>query len=610
MTNARRRRRVPLLVFVYALSLGLVAITCAVLTAVVSDRVESTALASSLDADESFVNAFVREYLAPTDLTADALKPEADVRRASIEDRLRSLVARSGVLRIKVFGPDGTILYSDVPDLAGQNFGLEDDLVGAFAGNGFAEVSGGDEGEERDEHALPVEHVVGEYLPVHIASSIPVVFEMYRDAGPIIAAGDASRRDTIVITLAAAAVLAVLLYLIFRATQRRLAMQTAQLVDAERRDSTTGLLNHGSVVGELALLLEARRSSLGAVGLAIVDIDNFRLVNEAHGHAAGDEVLRSVGRILATELSNESILGRYGPDEFLVITPPSCAHDLEAAIARLRNALASLSLQFGVSERLPVTVSAGICFAPIHGEAATELLSTATVALREAKASGGDGVRVATEGDTTRIAEQSSFDVLQGLVLAVDTKDRYTKRHSDDVARYALFLSDQIGVAADLRQTIGIAGLLHDVGKIGIPDAILRKPAALTAEEYAIVKQHVALGDLIVRDLPDLGTVRAGIRHHHERWDGTGYLDRLAGTDIPAIGRILAVADAFSAMTTTRPYRKALDTREALTRLGDAAGTQLDAELVTAFITGIETVADPPLPEHSGTTGLVRLHVA
>jgi HD-GYP domain-containing protein (c-di-GMP phosphodiesterase class II) len=148
----------------------------------------------------------------------------------------------------------------------------------------------------------------------------------------------------------------------------------------------------------------------------------------------------------------------------------------------------------------------------------------------------------------------------------------------------------------ELLRTLRIAGLLHDVGKIGIPDQILRKPAALSAEEYAIVKQHVALGDAIVRDLPNLEQVRAGIRHHHERWDGQGYLDGLAGEEIPLIARILSVADAFSAMTTSRPYRKALSVREALDRLEDAAGSQLDEELVQAFVLGIETADDAPLP--------------
>jgi len=126
----------------------------------------------------------------------------------------------------------------------------------------------------------------------------------------------------------------------------------------------------------------------------------------------------------------------------------------------------------------------------------------------------------------------------------------------------------------------------------------------LTPDEYEIVKQHVALGDMIVRDVPDIDVVRAGIRHHHERWDGNGYLTRLEGEAIPLIARILAVGDAFSAMTTTRPYRKCLGVREALTRLEDAAGSQLEERLVRAFVDGIETAADPPLPESEGRGSL------
>ena len=225
------------------------------------------------------------------------------------------------------------------------------------------------------------------------------------------------------------------------------------------------------------------------------------------------------------------------------------------------------------------------------------MLAVATGALTEAKASGGNGVRVAdnTSNDLAA-AQRSSFDVLTGLVAAVDTKDRYTKQHSEDVARYAVFLADRLGLDPETRRSVELAGLLHDVGKIGIPDAILRKPAPLTTDEYAIVKQHVWLGDAIVRDLPNVEAIRAGVRHHHERWDGTGYLDGLAGEDIPLIARIVSVCDAFSAMTTTRPYRKALSVPEALERLERAAGSQLDPRLARVFVAGIRTAVDPPLP--------------
>jgi diguanylate cyclase (GGDEF)-like protein len=589
-----RRRRTPLLVLVYAASLTLVAGTCAALAIVVSSHVTGTALASSVAADASFVSGFVGAFIGPDDVAAGGPAP---ARQAEIDARLSDLVGSSGMLRVKVYAPDGTILFSDVAELRGQNFGLEEDLQDAFAGKPFADLTDGDSGEERGADALPAELVLEEYLPVRTATGIPLVFEIYRDAAPIAANAEASRRDTVIITLTAATILAILLYLIFRAAQARLSRQTRELLEAERGDALTGLLNHGSVVGELIGQIEAARPGGRAVGVAIVDVDNFRLLNEAHGHAAGDEALRQVARILRRELSNQSVLGRYGPDEFLVVAPPSCAHDLEAAIGRLRTGLQDLSLQFGVSERLPVTVSAGICFAPVDGDAATELLSMATVTLGEAKGSGGDGIRVAGGPIAgLKATEQSSFDVLQGLVIAVDTKDRYTKRHSEDVARYALFIADRIGMEAEPRRTLAMAGLLHDVGKIGIPDAILRKPAALTADEYAIVKQHVALGDMIARDLPNIELVRGGVRHHHERWDGTGYLDGLAGLEIPLFARILAVADAFSAMTTSRPYRKALDVEEAIRRLEDAADSQLDPTLVVAFVDGLRSASDAPLP--------------
>ena len=328
----------------------------------------------------------------------------------------------------------------------------------------------------------------------------------------------------------------------------------------------------------------------------MVDLDNFRLLNEHHGHEAGDSALLAVASLLAEHIDPRTTVGRYGPDEFLLIAPPAAIAALEPTVERIRVALVDLSLRFDDTDRLPVTVSVGIATFPDHAGSATALLSVVAGVLEEAKASGGDAVRIATTAAGEDPMASSTFDVLQGLILAVDTKDRYTKRHSDDVARYGTFLAERLELPADQVRTIGMAGLLHDVGKIGIPDHILRKPGKLTETEYAIVQQHVALGDMIVRDLPDIEQVRAGIRHHHERWDGDGYLDHLEGEGIPLIARILAVADTFSAMTTTRPYRKALSVKEALERLGDAAGSQLDERLVLAFIDGIEHAEAPPLP--------------
>ena len=373
------------------------------------------------------------------------------------------------------------------------------------------------------------------------------------------------------------------------------------------------MLNHGAVVGRLEAAMEQHRTAGRSLAIAVVDIDNFRLLNDTHGHPAGDEVLRRVADLLAAEMTPDSETtveaGRYGPDEFLLFWPDAAMARAEDAALDIRSSLADVAVHFGESEQLPVTVSIGIAEFPTHARSLADLLSAATVALQEAKAGGGDAVRSPQPKDEA--ATGASFDVLQGLVIAVDTKDRYTKRHSEDVARYAVFLARCLGLDEETLATIRISGLLHDVGKIGIPDALLRRPGRLTAQEFDTFKQHVALGDAIVRDIPNLERVREGIRHHHERWDGRGYLDGLEGEAIPIIGRIMAVADAFSAMTTTRPYRKALPVEEALKRLGDAAGSQLQEELVSVFIKGIETEADAPLPgEESSLIWLPQARVA
>ncbi|HUP54695.1 MAG TPA: diguanylate cyclase, partial [Methylomirabilota bacterium] len=515
--------------------------------------------------------------------------------RTKLEAQLATLIRPGEILRVELRRPDGTIVAADNPALRGRVMPVEGDFALAVGGAPKAVIVP-TETAEAGADPLGSQQLLREYLPISVDGKVLGVVGIWRDAVPIQDRLASVRRDVVLVTLTAALIAAALLFLIFRTAQRRLTRQTAELIESTRRDALTGTLNHGTIVGVLALETEAARAASLPVTIALIDIDNFRLLNENHGHGAGDQALQAVAGLLRGAVAEPMILGRSGPDEFLVVAPPAVSVELEPLVARLRSALVDLSLQFDLTERLPITVSVGIATYPEHAASATALLSTATTVLEEAKASGGDTIRVASNATAEEASTTSTFNVLEGLIIAVDTKDRYTKRHSEDVARYGMFLASRLDMDADVIRTIQTAGLLHDIGKIGIPDHILRKPGKLTATEYDIVKQHVALGDMIVRDLPDLEQVRAGIRHHHERWDGDGYLERLEGESIPLIARILAVADAFSAMTTTRPYRKALDLREALDRLGDAAGTQLEERLVVAFIEGMEHAADAPLP--------------
>jgi diguanylate cyclase (GGDEF)-like protein/putative nucleotidyltransferase with HDIG domain len=398
------------------------------------------------------------------------------------------------------------------------------------------------------------------------------------------------------VTLGGGVVLAGLVYLLFGAASKRLRRQEARLAEARRRDPLTGLLSHASGVTMLTELMESNRTNGGSVGIAIVDVDNFRMLNDIHGSPAGDEVLIQVADALRGESGSWAGLARYGPDEFLAIAVGPAARELERGLMRVREALELVDVRPEGSEKLPITVSVGISYFPFHAASVIQLVSAATIAIGEAKAAGGNRIEIANAWTGEPREPHTTFDVLRGLVLAIDRKDRYTRLHSEDVASYALFLARRIGSDEGLLAAIRVAALLHDVGKIGVPDEILRKPGRLTPHEYEIVKQHVTLGDLIVRDLPDIEVVRAGVRHHHERWDGAGYVDGLGGEQIPVIARILAVADAFSAMTTTRPYRKALSVEQALEELTAGRATQFDAHLVDAFVAGVQYDPTAPLP--------------
>ncbi|HET9498044.1 MAG TPA: diguanylate cyclase [Candidatus Limnocylindria bacterium] len=592
--RSARSRRPFLLALVFGIFLMLIGVTATALVAVTAMHLSSATLQAVVDRDRSLVELFVNGNVTAADID------ENGPTRASaeaLEALLGTLTAQDEILRIDLRGVDGSVLASSTPDQRGRAPAPSDAMLTAIGGTPSVNLLETAAVTDVGDAALGTDQVVQEYLPLLSDDHEPLaVVAVWRDAAPLLGKVDAARRDIVLVTLTAAVLLAMVLLGVFWAAQKRILRQQAELIESERRDPLTNLLNHGAVVTILADAVETARAKGRRFGLALVDIDNFRLFNDTHGHDAADQVLLRVAGWLQREDGEGKAIARYGPDEFLLVLPGAGWTEMEAAVARIRTGLSGESVQFGESEQLPVTVSAGICLYPDHADSVTELLSAVTVAVGEAKASGGDAVCVAQLGDERQKSVSGSFDVLQGLVIAVDSKDRYTKRHSEDVARYAVFLAGKLGLDPDLRRTIHLAGLLHDVGKIGIPDHLLRKPGKLTAEEFDIFKQHVALGDAIVRDIPNVELVRTGIRHHHERWDGKGYLDGLEAGEIPVIARVLAVADAFSAMTTTRPYRKALAVEEALMRLGDAAGRQLEEDLVAVFIKGMETAPDAPMP--------------
>jgi diguanylate cyclase (GGDEF)-like protein/putative nucleotidyltransferase with HDIG domain len=577
-TTDRTTSAPRLLLLVFGIFLVLVGITASALVAVTSQHLAETTFSSLVERDRSLLNVFANDHLTMADLVG---LPSDDLREA-----LDALAIEDELVGVDIVDRDGaTVIAAGDAAAAAADAGR---LARALRGEASAALDGA---------------MVTEYLPLTTEAGDTVgAVVMRRNASEVLAGLADSRRDVLLVTLVSAAVLATVLVFVFRAAHQRLVRQQHQLAEASRRDALTGMLNHGSVVALLADRIEEARRDSSPIAVALIGIDNFRLFNDTHGHEAGDQVLLRVAELMAEAAGPDGIAGRYGPDEFVVVHPGEDAERLEASTRELQSATRAMAIRVGDSEELPVTVSIGIAGVPAHASSVTPLLAEASVALTEARASGGDVVVVARTGEE-RSGFAGSFDVLQGLVLAVDTKDRYTKRHSEDVARYAVYLARRMGMD-EMLEPVRLAGLLHDVGKIGIPDRLLRKPSRLTDAEVKVFNQHVALGDAIVRDIPHLDDVRAGIRHHHERWDGGGYLAGLTGEEIPLVARIIAVADTFSAMTTTRPYRKALPIPEALRRLRDAAGTQLQPELVDAFASGIETDTDAPMPNETSDVWL------
>ena len=365
--------------------------------------------------------------------------------------------------------------------------------------------------------------------------------------------------------------------------------QLTEALERADRDPLTGLLNHRAFHRRFNEEADRAQRTGSSLAIAVLDLDNFKFFNEAYGHLAGDDVLRQTAEALRSCCRSYDTPARFGGDEFALLLPETGANAKQLRqdlLARLQN------LTFrpeGSPVALPLGLSVGIALFPDEAPTRLEVLEIADTRLRRSK-SGGDGENVAD-----RLCEQLShsiagFGMLNALVTAVDTKDRYTRRHSEDVLRYSLRLARALGLDEDFLHTVQVAALLHDVGKIGVPDAILRKPGKLTDEEFEAVKQHPLMGAIMVGAVAGFEKTLDAIRHHHERWDGNGYPFGLKGDETPLIARLMAVADAFSAMTMDRPYRKGMPREKALEILREGAGTQWDPTCVGAFLSEAEAI--------------------
>jgi len=350
-----------------------------------------------------------------------------------------------------------------------------------------------------------------------------------------------------------------------------------------RSDPLTGCLSLRSFRGRLAEEAERARRHRRPLSLVLLDVDGFRDLQRHHGYPVGDDLLVAVGAVLRAGTRSQDLVCRTGGDEFALLL-------VETTNADARICLERILLELEVLESGPVrgtSISAGIAAQERASASPEELLDHAGRALARARAEGAGRVAVHCEETTLEpgLGEDSPHrDVVEALAVALLERDRYTGEHSESVVEMAGSVARSLGLSGAEVERVRAAALLHDIGKVAIPDAILHKPAPLDEQEWQLMAQHPVIGERILRVIPGLGSVARIVRHEHESWNGTGYPDGLAGEEIPIGSRIILACDAYHAMTTDRPYRAAMSYAEAIEELLSSAGRQFDPRVTQAFV--------------------------
>jgi diguanylate cyclase (GGDEF)-like protein/putative nucleotidyltransferase with HDIG domain len=406
-------------------------------------------------------------------------------------------------------------------------------------------------------------------------------------------------------------------------------------------DGLTGVKTHRFLME--ALSAEWKRSTRAnrPFALVLMDLDRFKFVNDFYGHLEGDVILRRVGHILEQNCRRSDVVARYGGDEFVILMPETSMEQARQLANKLRTWVASDPLLRDKN----ITASFGIAGFPIHGSTPQELLQVADSSMYLSKHQGGNSVSSAEQGDpndgkrwkkdvleaylgvtlkrlfstgpqafeeiyrrlelfTRSLVDQGPgasekelppavVETVTSLALAIDAKDQYTQGHSQKVSAYAVMLAQALNLEQAEVEEIRLAGLLHDIGKVGIPEGILNKSGPLDATEWETMKTHTELGAKILEPLETMSRIRLMVRHHHEYYDGSGYPDRLQGESIPYGSRVIAIADSYDTITSERSYKKGRSPEEAFTELERCAATQFDPAIVRVFVEKMRRLPDP-----------------
>jgi len=360
-----------------------------------------------------------------------------------------------------------------------------------------------------------------------------------------------------------------------------------------RTDELTGLLNRKYFYE--VLQSEYAKDEERSLSLVIINIDDFKLYNELYGTREGDTALQNVARILSTCVGENGHVARYSGKEFAVILPgfdQLSAKNLASIMLRQIN---EMDRREGDYTLKTLTASVGLCSIPSMAKDVFQLVRYADMAVYHVKRNGKNAVLAYSSSDsitrqtTQEIDKKESAyseyaNTIYALTAAIDTKDHYTFNHSNNVAYYSAELAYAINMSPENVEIIKEAALLHDIGKIGIPEHILNKPGQLTNEEYEVMKGHVENSIGIIRHLPSLDYVIPAVIGHHERYDGRGYPRRIAGEDIPLMARILCIADSFDAMISRRSYKQSYSIEFTLNVVAEESGKQFDPKLAEVFI--------------------------
>ena len=397
-------------------------------------------------------------------------------------------------------------------------------------------------------------------------------------------------------SILALGVVTVLLGLVLH-QRRQIARLYTRLSDASRTDPLTGLLNRRAFEELLESELERSRRTGRPLALVVGDLDGLGELNSRLGLPAGDRVLQLAARDMLKWKRRIDSAGRIGGEEFALLLPETDERGAFLLAERLRRAA---HRTFG-NDTVPVTISFGVASYPDHGDRLDLLMSFATHAMSAAKELGKDRSVVYSEDVSRMLASvggpegaELQLATVIGLAEALDIRDAGALGHSQTVGRYAEQIAAQLGLPDDHVERVRLAGVLHDVGKIGVSDRVIAKPGPLDADEWREMRTHPEIGARLLAH-PEFDDLRAWVHSHHERPDGRGYPLGLAGDSIPLEARILAVADAYEAMTADRAYRPSMGEEAARAELEAGAGTQFDPRVVRAFLLVLERGGSAPL---------------